>query len=139
MLDHAKLKGYFKMHSKMLRNFVVRLVSLSLLSLGLAQASGAAMIGTQQVIQSESREASIARVETFFARQDVAKQLVMFGVDPLAVQSRVGNMTDAELVALEGRLDRHVAGGDAIAVIGVVFLVLIILELMGITDIFKAT
>jgi hypothetical protein len=63
----------------------------------------------------------------------------MFGVDPLAVQSRVGNMTDAELLALEGRLDTNVAGGDAIAVIGVVFLVLIILELMGITDIFKAT
>jgi len=127
------------MHSKMLRNFVVRIVSLSLLSLGLAQASGAAMIGTQQVIQSESREARITRVETFLARQDVATQLVMFGVDPLAVQSRVGNMTDAELLALEGRLDRRIAGGDAIAVIGVVFLVLIILELMGITDIFKAT
>lgn len=127
------------MHSKMLRNFVVRLVSLSLLSLGLAQASGAAMIGTDQAIQGDSRDARIARVETFLARQDVATQLVMFGVDPLAVQSRVGNMTDAELVALEGRLDRHVAGGDAIAVIGVVFLVLIILELMGITDIFKAT
>jgi hypothetical protein len=136
--DNAK-QGILQMHSKILRNFVVRLISLSLLSLGLAQASGAAMIGTGQAIQRDAREASITRVETFLARQDVAAQMVMFGVDPLAVQSRVGNMTDAELVALEGRLDRHVAGGDAIAVIGVVFLVLIILELMGITDIFKAT
>ena len=127
------------MHSKMLRNFVVRLVSLSLLSLGLAQASGAAMIGTGQAVQQDAREARITRVETMLARQDVARQLVMFGVDPLAVQSRVGNMTDAELLAMEGGLDKHMAGGDAIAVIGVVFLVLIILELMGITDIFKAT
>jgi hypothetical protein len=123
----------------LLRNFVVRLVSLSLLSLGLAQASGAAMIGTQQVIQSEARGARIARVETILARQDVARQLLMFGVDPPAVQSRVGNMTDAELLALEGGLDRHVAGGDAVAIVGVVFIVLIILELMGITDIFKHT
>jgi hypothetical protein len=127
------------MRSKLLRNFVVRLVSLSLLSLGLAQASGAAMIGTQQVIQSEARGARIARVETILARQDVARQLLMFGVDPPAVQSRVGNMTDAELLALEGGLDRHVAGGDAVAIVGVVFIVLIILELMGITDIFKHT
>lgn len=126
------------MRSKMLRNFVVKFVSLSLLSLGLAQASGAAMIGTQQAIQSEAREARITRVETILARQDVARQLVMFGVDPLAVQSRVGNMTDAELLVLEGSLDEHVAGADAVAIVGAVFIVLIILEFVGITDIFKA-
>jgi hypothetical protein len=123
----------------MLRNFVVRLVSFSLMSLGLAQASGAAMIGTQQVIQSEARDARITRVETMLARSDVARQLVAFGVDPLAVQSRIGNLTDTELLALEGNLDRQVAGGDVLAVVGIVFVVLIILELMGITDIFKAT
>jgi hypothetical protein len=113
--------------------------SLWLLSLGLAQASGAALIGTQQVIQSEARDARIGRIESILARQDVARQLVVFGVDPLAVQSRVGNMTDVELLALEGNLDKQVAGGDVLAVVGIVFVVLIILELMGVTDIFKAT
>lgn len=121
------------------RKFIVRLLSLSMLSLGFVQASGAGMIGTQQLVESDARTARTARVEAFLTRQDVAKQLLAFGVDPQQVQARVGNMTDAELIALEGRLDKQVAGGDAIAVIGVVFLVLIILELMGITDIFKAT
>ncbi len=121
----------------MLQNFVVSLVSLSLLSLGLAQVSNAAMIGTQQVVRSEARDTRITRVETILARDDVARQLVAFGVDPLAVQSRVGNMTDAELLALEGNLDKQVAGGDAVAIVGAVFIVLIILELVGITDIFK--
>jgi hypothetical protein len=125
------------MRSKMLRNFVVRLVSLSLISLGLAQVSGAGMIGTQQVIQGEARDARITHVATILARDDVARQLVAFGVDPLAVQSRVGNMTDAELLGLEGKLDKQVAGGSAIGVIGVVFLVLLILEIVGVTDIFK--
>jgi hypothetical protein len=97
------------------------------------------MIGTQQVIQSEARDARITRVESILARQDVAKQLVLFGVDPLDVQSRVGNMTDAELLTLEGGLDKQVAGGDAVAIVGAVFIVLIILELVGITDIFKST
>lgn len=127
------------MRSLMLRNFVVRLVSLSLLSLGLAQTAGAGMIGTQQVVQSDARETVIMRVETILARDDVARQLVAFGVDPLAVQSRVGNMTDIELIVLEGKLDKQLAGGDAVAIVGAVFIVLIILELMGITDIFKAT
>jgi hypothetical protein len=113
-------------------------MSLSLLSLGLAQASGAAMIGTQQALQSEARTAQISRVESMLARTEVATQLVKFGVDPLLVQARVGNMTDAELLAMEGRLDKQLAGGDAVAVIGVVFLVLMILELMGVTDIFKS-
>lgn len=125
------------MRSTMFRNFVIRLVSLSLLSLGLVHASGAAMIGSQQVIQSEARDARIDRVAAILSREDVARQLVTFGVDPLAVQSRVGNMTDAELLELEGNLDQHVAGGDAIAIIGVVFLVLMILEVVGVTDIFK--
>jgi hypothetical protein len=122
----------------MLRNFVLRLIAVSLLSLGLAQASGAAMIGSQQAVQSEARDAQITRVETILARADVAAQLVKFGVDPLAVQARVGNMTNAELLTLEGGLNKQVAGGDAIAVIGVVFLVLLILELVGVTDIFKS-
>lgn len=127
------------MRSKILRIFVVRLVSLSLLSLGLAQASGAAMIGTQQVIHSEARDARITRVETTLAREDVAKQLALFGVDPMAVQLRVGNMTDAELIELEGSLDQQIAGAGAVALVGAVFIVLIILELMGITDVFKNT
>ncbi len=125
------------MRSTMLQNFVVRLVSLSLLSLGLLQTSGAAMIGTQQGIQSGAQAARIVRIETILARDDVARQLVAFGVDPLAVQSRVANLTDAELLVLEGKLDKQVAGAGVIGVIGVVFLVLIILEFVGVTDIFK--
>ena len=125
------------MRSIRLGKFVVRLVSLSLLSLGMAQVSGAAMIGTQQVVQSEARAAHITHVQAMLARDDIVRQLVTFGVDPLAVQSRVGNMTDIELLALEGKLDGQVAGGDAIGVIGVVFLVLLILEIVGVTDIFK--
>ncbi len=126
------------MHSIMLQNFVVRFVSLALLSLGLAQTSGAAMIGTQQVVQSEVRDGRLTRVETILAREDVVRQLVAFGVDPLAVQSRVGNMTDAELLALEGKLDQQIAGGGgALVVIGVVFVVLIVLEIVGVIDVFK--
>lgn len=126
------------MRSITLRKFVLRLVSLSLLSFGLAQVSGAGMIGTQAAVQGEARDARITRVETVLARQDVASQLVRFGVDPQAVQARVGNMTNAELLALEDGLDKHIAGGDAVAIIGVVFLVLIILEFVGVTDIFKS-
>jgi len=126
------------MRSKIFRSFVINLISFSLLSLGLAQTASAGMIGTQQVIQSEARGVLVTRVEATLARADVASQLVLFGVDPQAVQTRISNMTDAELIALDGRLDQQTAGGSVVAIVGAVFIVLIILELVGITDIFKS-
>jgi hypothetical protein len=122
-----------------LRKFVIRLVSFSIISLGFAQGSSADMIGTQQLVDDHARNSTIARVEALLLRQDVAEQLQTFGVDQAFVESRVNNMTQAELAELEGLLDQHIAGGaDVISVIGVVFLVLLILELVGVTDIFKS-
>ena len=37
-----------------------------------------------------------------------------------------------------GKIDQQIAGGDILAVIGIVFVVLLILELVGVTDIFKS-
>ncbi len=39
---------------------------------------------------------------------------------------------------LEAEMDRQIAGGDALSLIGAVFLVLLILELVGVTDVFKS-
>lgn len=124
--------------SKRLRQFVINLLSVSLLSMGFAQSAGAGMIGTQQLIDGNARNATIMRVESLLAREDVAHQLQAFGVDQAFVMSRVDNMTQTEITVLEGQLDRNIAGGSAVGVIGVVFLVLMILELVGVTDIFKA-
>ncbi|MGB5580039.1 MAG: PA2779 family protein [Woeseia sp.] len=126
------------MRSNFLRNLVFKFVSLSLLSIGFAQVSGAAMIGTQQLIDHDMRGGQLTRVASLLARQDVAEQLVAFGVDPQLVQARVANLTDAELAALEGKLDQQIAGGNALGIIGAVFLVLMILEFVGVIDIFKA-
>lgn len=126
------------MRSNFLRNIVFKFVSLSLLSIGFAQVSGAAMIGTQQLIDHNVRDTQITKVDALLARQDIAEQLVAFGVDPQRVQSRVANLTDAELAELSGKLDQQIAGGNALGIIGAVFLVLMILEFVGVIDIFKA-
>ncbi len=40
---------------------------------------------------------------------------------------------------LEGQIDEQIAGGaDILAVIGIVFVVLLILDLTGVTDVFKS-
>jgi hypothetical protein len=115
-----------------------RLVAISLLSAGFVQPSGAAVISSQERIDAESRGALISRIETVLARNDIAAQFARFGVSPDQAQERLNNLTDEELLQLETTMGDEVAGGDALATIGTVFLVLLILELVGVTDIFKS-
>jgi len=46
-------------------------------------------------------------------------------------------LTDSELRTLAGKIAEAPAGADALAVIGIVFVVLLILEMVGVIDIFK--
>jgi hypothetical protein len=102
------------------------------------QPSSAAVIGSQELLDAESRVERISRIETALARGDIAKQFARYGVTPEQTQARIRNLTDEELIYLEKSMGAGAAGGDAIATIGTVFLVLLILELVGVTDIFKS-
>jgi len=121
------------------RGLVVGVASVALVCAGFAQVSFAGVVGTEYLVAAEARAASMERVSAFLARADVAQQLKALGVDAADVDSRLAGLNDAELLALQGRIDQQVAGGDSvITVIGVVFLVLLILELVGVTDVFKS-
>ncbi len=126
------------MNDSKIRLFVFRLVAVALLGMGMTQVSTAGMIGTDALIEEQARDGRIAKIEQLIDREDVARQLTELGADTDFVKARIGNMTDAELAELDGRIEAQVAGGDAIGVIGTVFLVLLILELVGVTDIFKS-
>ena len=120
------------------RGALLRLVSVSIVCMGFAQVAPAGMIGTAYMLEDESRAASVSRIEILLARGDVARQLEAFGVDQALVVQRLNGLSHAELLELEGQLDAQVAGGDIIGLIGAVFVVLLILELVGVTDIFKS-
>lgn len=120
------------------RGALLRLISMSIICMGFAQAAPAGMIGTGQLLGEESRAASLSRIEVLLAREDVGRQLEAFGVDRAVIVERLNGLSSAELLELEGQLDSQVAGGDIIGLIGAVFVVLLILELVGVTDIFKS-
>jgi len=98
----------------------------------------AAMLSTQQVVNANSISDSRQKVEAFMARSDVRDQLQKWGVSPDQADQRVAALTDSEVQDLASRIDQQPAGGDVIAVVGVVFIVLIILELVGVTHIFNS-
>jgi hypothetical protein len=119
------------------RQFIVHLVCLALLNLGSPLVAEAGMIGTLQAVEATTRAEDLAAVNAALARDQVRGQLAALGVDPVQVDARVAALTDSELRTLAGRIADAPAGGDALAVIGVVFLVLLILEAVGVIDIFK--
>ena len=121
-----------------MRASILRAVSISLVCLGFAQVAPAGMISTGEIVDNQTRVESLSRIELLLAREDVTRQMVALGVQPQQVIARLDAMTTAELIELESRFDEQVAGGDALGLIGAVFLVLLILELVGVTDVFKS-
>jgi hypothetical protein len=121
-----------------LRQSLLHVVSLAIVCTGFSQVSYAGVIETGYLADQEDRAASIARVEVLLASAEVARQFEKLGVDQALVAQRIQALSNTELLLLEEQMDRQVAGGDALAVIGTVFLVLLILELVGVTDIFKS-
>lgn len=117
-------------------NGLVAWISVALLSTGVWQSAWAGVIDTRSVLDAELRDVRIERVERLLSQEQVRDQLVTLGVDPAWARARVAGLTDAELQLLEDNLSDLPAGG-LLEVIGVIFVVLLVLELVGVTDIFK--
>jgi hypothetical protein len=111
------------------------------LAAGIQAPATAAAIATRDAIApaaaAADRDGQLARVRATLARDDVRAALVARGVDPDAAAARVAALSDRQLADLATQLDELPAGGSALAVVGIVFLVLLILEVTGVIDIFK--
>lgn len=107
-----------------------------LASFAMLPAAQANMIATTTVVQQEQRAQRVARVQELLAQERVEQQLVQLGVSPDEVQQRVAALSDEELTQLEDRLMELPAGGNALAVVGIVFLVLLLLDVLGILNLF---
>ncbi|HEY0973903.1 MAG TPA: PA2779 family protein [Solimonas sp.] len=99
--------------------------------------SHAQVIGTEAMLAAEARQNDLAAVEAFMGRDAVRAEMERFGVDAEAAALRVASLSDTELRQLAGQIEQQPAGAGAIEVIGVVFLVLLILELVGVINIFN--
>jgi hypothetical protein len=121
----------------MRNRFIVYVLCLGLLNLGSPMVAQAELIGTLQAVEASTRAQDLAAVNSALAREEVRAQFVALGVSPAQVESRVAALTDSELRTLAGQMAEMPAGADALAVIGIVFLVLLILEAVGVIDIFK--
>jgi hypothetical protein len=117
---------------------VSHLVVLSLLALNLyLPAAHAGMVGTEAVVNAAQTQQYRERLLTALNRDDVQAQLLARGVDPAQVQARVDSLTDEEMQTLATNMDQLPAGGDSIiGALVFIFIVLLITDLLGLTNIF---
>jgi hypothetical protein len=125
-----------KLHATRL---ILAVTLAAFLSVGLPRQAQAGLIGATSVIEPGTvamRSENLARVEAALARADVRQQLEAWGVDASAASERVAALTDSELAKLAKQIDTAPAGGEILALIGAVFIVLLILDYVGVTKIF---
>ena len=113
------------------------LVMLSVLALGIhLPAAQAAVIGTEAVVSAQQAEQDRSRVHELLNREEVKQRLLAAGVDPSEVVKRVDALSDSEVSQLAAKMEQMPAGGDALGVLVFVFVVLLITDILGFTDIF---
>ena len=118
---------------------LVLAVTMLVISMPLGVAK-AALVSTEQVLAQGDGAAERARVLAFLDRAEVREQIVALGVDPHEAAARVRALSDAQVREIAGRLDQLPAGQSAVgAVVGailIIFLVLLVTDLLGLTNVF---
>lgn len=121
---------------KTVRDGLIGILMTSLLMTSLPAHAG--IVSTEQMLLQETPAQAAGAVQTFIASEAVAAQLAAWGVAPEAVTARVAALSETELQQLALILESQPAGAGALEVVGLVFVILLILELVGVTNVFTA-
>jgi len=107
---------------------------------GPVQSVMAAMIGTESVIEASQGQEARNRINELLVRGDVRQALINQGIDSREARARIDSLSDAEAMAIADKLDQLPAGSGPLEVLLivslVVFLVLLLTDILGYTDIF---
>jgi hypothetical protein len=124
-----------------LRRGVALVVAVAMLVVSMPLgAARAALVSTEEMLEEHVGAADRAQVLEFLRRADVRERIVALGVDPNEAAARVAALSDAQVREIASQLDQLPAGQSAIAVIVgailIIFLVLLVTDLFGLTNIF---
>jgi len=118
-----------------LRRPIAALLSI-LLALSPLLPAQAAMIGNQQIINQHQQGQTRDSLQQLLQQQSAREQLQALGVSPDLVKSRIDSLTDSELARINRHVDTLDAGGNILGILLVIFIVFVITDVIGATDIF---
>jgi len=108
---------------------IILSISLTGFSLGSAQA---AMVSNQQIIHTTDKQALLQTIK----REDIQQQLLSMGVNTADIEGRINHMTNEEIAQLNQQMTELPAGADALGIVVLVFLVFVVTDVIGATDVF---
>ncbi len=120
---------------KTVRRTLALLLSVSLVFVSLGQAQAAIIDNNQVIYQTEQANDKAVLLQTI-NRIDVQKQLMSMGVNSADLENRINQMTQGEIAQLNQQIDGLPAGGGVLGIVLLVFVVFVITDVVGATDIF---
>jgi hypothetical protein len=100
----------------------------------------AAMVPTEAPIYKINAQDARDHLKTLISRNDIKNALISQGIDPMEAKARVDSLSDSEVIEVADKIEQLPAGGGAfgavIAASVIVFLVLLITDILGHTDVF---
>ena len=97
----------------------------------LSQPVQAGMVGTVDLLNPQSHPQTIA-----LQRESIQQQLVELGVEQQHASIRVASMSDAQISEISQKITELPAGAGAGGILVTIFVVLVITDVIGATDIF---
>ena len=129
-----------KIIRKTLKPMSIALAVIMFLIVAPVHSVPAAMIGTETVMDSARGLESREYLHQMLARKDVQDTLIAQGIGPREAKARIDSLSDAEAIRIADQIDQLPAGRGAIEVLLVLilagFIVLVITDLTGVTDVF---
>lgn len=114
---------------------LVLLLSFTLVLLPVANAQAALVANGQLIQQFQQVDDKDALLQTI-NRSDVQEQLSDMGVSTADIENRINQMTGEEIAQLNQQINELPAGGDIVGIIVLLFIVFVITDVIGATDIF---
>lgn len=100
----------------------------------------AAMVRTETVLTLSTAKNVRENLDQFLKREDVKAIMMAQGISHIEAKARVDSLSDAEIMKIADKMEQLPAGGSTFGVIMgavvIIFIVLLITDILGYTDIF---
>jgi hypothetical protein len=96
----------------------------------------AAMLGNAELLARDTPTQTRDSLQQLLGREDAQQQLQQLGISAEWARERVQQLSDSELARINQGIAAQDAGGDVLGVILLIFIVFIITDAIGATDIF---
>lgn len=122
--------------------YVCYFVAVTMLLVSLpVQTIQAAMIKTETVLTLSTVNDVRENLNQFLKREDVQAIMTAQGISPAEAKARVDSLSDDEIMQIADKMDQLPAGGTSafgviVTAAVVIFVVLLITDILGFTDVF---